>query len=67
MKKIKGKLKFDYDDENDVLYAYINKPRKAISKELDSGVVIRLDPISKKMVGFTIIDFLFKITKGLLK
>ena len=67
MEKIRGKINYCYDKEVDVLYSYINKPRPASSKELNNGVVLRYDPKSNKLVGFTIIDFKKRIKNGLLK
>lgn len=71
MERVKGTLKFDYDTENDVLYAFINKPRAAISQEQThkdcSGVLIRIDPKNTKIVGFTVIDFKRRIRGGDLK
>jgi uncharacterized protein YuzE len=56
MKILKGKWKFDYDQESDVLYAYVNKSRKASCTEECSGIVLRFD-IKRKLCGFTIVDF----------
>ena len=66
MEKIKGKIKFSYDKENDVLYSFINKPRKAICRELGNGILIRIDT-NKKIVGFTITDYERRKRNGLLK
>ena len=60
MERIKGKLIFDYDKESDVLDGYINKPRAAINIERGM-VVLRLDPKSKKMVGFIIVNYKYKM------
>lgn len=65
MEKIKGKIKFSYD-KNDVLYSFINKPRKAICRELGNGILMRIDG-NEKIVGFTIIDYERRKRDGLLK
>jgi uncharacterized protein YuzE len=67
MEKIKGKLIFDYDKDGDVLYSYINKPRYAVGKDLNNGVTLRIDPKKNKIVGFTIVDFKYKIKHKIIK
>jgi uncharacterized protein YuzE len=67
MDKIKGKIIFDYDSDSDVLYSYINKPRRAIGKDLNNGVTLRVDPQHKKIVGFTIVDYKYKMKLGIIK
>ncbi len=51
------KLKFFFDKEGDVLDIAIGKPKKAISKEIGNDVVVRIDPKTKEIVGFTILNF----------
>ncbi|GEM_PF-3703691 len=51
------KIKFNYDKEADVLYSYIDKPRPAVSREEADNILIRRDPVSKEIVGFTIIGY----------
>lgn len=34
------------------------EPRKAVSKELKNDIVIRVDPESGEVVGFTILNFI---------
>ena len=53
----KKKLSFSYDKRADVLYLSLGKPQKALSREVDDGVLIRLDPKTKNIIGITIIDF----------
>jgi uncharacterized protein YuzE len=67
MEKIKGKLKFDYDKSNDVLYSFIDKPQSARSEEVEGGVLIRVDSRVHKIVGFTVLDFKRRIKDGYLK
>ena len=50
-------LTFKYDEHADVLYISVGQPKPAVSEELEDGVVVRLDPRTKKIVGLTIIDF----------
>jgi uncharacterized protein YuzE len=51
------KLKFFFDKHGDVLDISIGKPKKAISKEIENDIVVRLDPKTNKIVGFTILNF----------
>ena len=55
--KFKEKLSLDYDESADVLYAYFDEPKKAKCTEYGDGVIIRTEPDSDKIVGFTIIGF----------
>ncbi|NMC43480.1 MAG: DUF2283 domain-containing protein [candidate division Zixibacteria bacterium] len=57
-------VKFDYDKEADVLYAHIGKPRPAYSEETIDGVLIRRDPKTDRIVGFTIINYSRKKARG---
>lgn len=52
-----NRLKFFFDKKGDVLDIAIGKPEKAISRELDNDIVVRLDPKTKEIVGFTILNF----------
>ena len=51
------KISISYDERADVLYLSVGKPKKAISREIQDGVLIRVDPKTEKVVGLTIIDF----------
>ena len=48
---------FYYDKEEDVLDIAIGKPQKAVSEEATDDVVMRFDPKTHDIVGFTIINF----------
>ncbi len=50
-------LNFHYDSEGDILDVSIGKPRKALSVEVGNDVLERIDPQTKKIVGFTILNF----------
>ena len=58
MGKDNEKLIFSYDQESDVLYVSIGKPRAGISEELRNGMVMRYDIETNKLIGFTIVDFI---------
>ena len=48
---------FFYDKDNDVMDISLGKPRVAVSEEVDDDIVVRIDPKSREIVGFTIINF----------
>ncbi|MDE0043380.1 MAG: DUF2283 domain-containing protein [Candidatus Poribacteria bacterium] len=50
-------MKIFYDQEADVLYVTRGKPEYTDYVEHSDDVILRLDPESKRLVGFTIIDF----------
>ena len=64
----KPDINYDYDDEADVLYAHVgDHPVPAQSVEYENGIVLRIDPQSKKYVGFTIINYMNRRKQGKLK
>lgn len=54
---MEGRLMFFFDKGGDVLDISIGKPRKAISKEMGNDIVVRTDPKTREIVGFTILNF----------
>jgi len=48
---------FFYDKESDVMDISLGKPKVAVSEEVDDDIVVRIDPQSREIVGFTIINF----------
>jgi len=48
---------FFYDKESDVMDISLGKPKVAVSEEVDDDIVVRIDPNSREIVGFTIINF----------
>jgi len=50
-------LRFSFDKEADVLDISIGKPVKAISREIEDDFFVRVDPKTKKVVGFSILNF----------
>lgn len=58
------RITVSYDKEADVLYMTEGRPRRAISQMLEEGLIIRRDPKSKKVIGFTIIDFISRYSKA---
>jgi uncharacterized protein YuzE len=56
-KKQQKQLIFGYDAEGDVLDISIGSPRKAISQEIDDDFFVRIDPKTKEVLGFMILNF----------
>jgi len=60
-------LDWEYDEEADVLYLSIGKPRKALGLDIGEGVVVRYDEMKKEIVGLTIIGLKAKLMPALRK
>lgn|SRR5574341_1108759 len=60
---MKDRLTFHYDREADVLYVSKRHPEFTDYLELDDDFILRLDPKTKEVVGFTIIDFAARFTR----
>ena len=65
--KTRENINFHYDKKVDVLYASVGKPKPAKSIETDKGYILRVDPHTGDPIGFTIIHYMKRINKGLLK
>ena len=50
-------IMFFYDKDSDVMDISLGKPKAAISEEVDDDIVVRIDPNSREIIGFTIINF----------
>ena len=50
-----ARLDWEYDEEADVLYLSIGKPRKATGVDIGEGVVVRYDEKRREVVGLTIV------------
>lgn len=56
-------LRIGYDREADVLYLSIGEPRKGMEyREVGDGVILRIDPVTEKIVGLTVVDFVRKFS-----
>ena len=51
-------LTVSYDKDADVLYITEGRPRKTIGEMMDDGVIVRRDPKTREVLGFTIVDFM---------
>jgi len=50
-------IMFFYDKDSDIMDISFGKPKVAISEEVDEDIVVRIDPNSREILGFTIINF----------
>lgn len=50
-------LDLDYDEQGDVMYIAFDAPRPAVSVSIDSGMIVRYNPTTFQIVGFTITSF----------
>jgi uncharacterized protein YuzE len=56
MPERKKNLQWDYNTEADVLYISIGKPQKAEGVDIGDGTIVRVNPKTNEIVGFTIIN-----------
>lgn len=63
----KGRVDWEYDEEADVLYLSIGKPRKATGVDIGQGVVVRYDEKKKEVVGLTILGVRARLVESLKK
>lgn len=61
------KIDWEYDQEADVLYLSIGKPRKATGVDIGQGVVVRYDEKKKEVVGLTVLGVRTRLLEGLRK
>ena len=67
LKILEGKpaLNWEFDEEGDVLYISVGKPRPAVGTDIGEGVIVRYDDKKKEVVGITIIGFRARTLKSL--
>ncbi len=51
------KLKIFFDKKSDVLNIAIGIPKEAISREIGNDIIIRINPQTEEIMGFTIFNF----------
>ncbi len=59
-------LNWEYDDEADVLYISICEPKPAEGFDIGEGLIARVHPETKELVGLTIIGLSEKILRELM-
>jgi hypothetical protein len=50
-------LIYSYDKRRDVLYVSVGNPQDAISREVQPGIFVHLHLGTRKVVGYTLLDF----------
>ena len=50
-------MNYHYDREEDILYVTLRDSDSALCIEQGDGFLVRIDPESGEVVGFTVIDF----------
>lgn len=58
-------MKWDYDEEADVLYLSIGDPQPAVGIDIGEGVILRYNETEKSVVGLTIIGLRARLLKEL--
>ena len=61
------KIDWEYDEEGDVLYLSIGRPRKATAVDIGQGVIVRYDEKKKEVVGLTVLGVRSKLLENLAK
>lgn len=52
-----GRLEISYDEDADVLYVSVGRPRVADTFDSDYGLLLRKDPETQEVVGATILHY----------
>ena len=50
-------LIYSYDKKRDVLYVSVGHPQDAVSREVQPGIFVHMHPRTRKVVGYTLLDF----------
>jgi len=58
-------LRWDYDEEADVLYLSIGKPKPAVGVDIGEGIVVRYDETEKQIIGLTLTGLRARVLKNL--
>ena len=58
-------IKWEYDEEADVLYIAIGEPKEALGVDIGEGVVLRYDETHQEVVGLTLIGLRARLLKNL--
>ncbi len=58
-------LRWDYDEEADVLYLSIGEPKPAVGVDIGEGVVVRYDETEKQIIGITLTGLRARVLKNL--
>jgi len=58
-------LRWDYDEEADVLYLSIGEPKPAVGVDIGEGIVVRYDESEKQIIGITLTGLRERVLKNL--
>ena len=58
-------LRWDYDEEADVLYLSIGEPKPAVGVDIGEGIVVRYDETEKQIIGITLTGLRERVLKNL--
>jgi len=61
----KNKINWDYDADADVLYISFGKPGIAEGVDIGDGTIVRIEPITNEITGFTILNPLHRTLTSL--
>jgi uncharacterized protein YuzE len=61
------RLDWEYDEEADVLYVSVGRPRKATGVDIGQGVIVRYDEKRREVVGVTIMGMRARLMESLKK
>jgi len=59
------RVRWDYDEEADVLYLSIGDPAAALGVDVGEGVILRYDESRKEVVGLTILGLRARLLQEL--
>jgi len=58
-------ITWGYDEEADVLYLSVGKPRPAVGIDIGDGLVLRYDEARREVAGLTVIGLRERLVRGL--
>ena len=58
-------IRWDYDQDADVLYLSVGEPRPALGVDVGDGLVVRYDEANREIVGLTVIGLRDRLQRGL--
>ena len=58
-------LQWEYDEEADVLYLSVGKPRQGVGMDIGEGIIVRYDEAEKEVLGLTLIGLRARVLKNL--
>ena len=58
-------LRWDYDEDADVLYLSIGEPKPAVGVDIGEGIVVRYDESEKQIIGITLTGLRERVLKNL--